>query len=129
VSQQNLDLTYQAVAAFNGRDLDAFLALADPDMEHVALGGEAYRGHDDVPIWWEETFSDIGDLSAEIQALRDFGDAVLVTVRVRGHGTSSRVPFDQTIWSVIEWHDGKVIRWSTHLREADALESVQPLPG
>jgi hypothetical protein len=46
MSRENVEATERAIEAFNRRDLDAFLALAHPDAEHVALAGEAYRGHD-----------------------------------------------------------------------------------
>ena len=33
MSQENVELLYRAYDAFNGRDLDAFLALMDPEVE------------------------------------------------------------------------------------------------
>ena len=124
MSQENVELTYKAVDAFNRRDIDAILALSHPDMEHVALGGETYRGHDDVRAWWEETFSGIGDVFVEAQGVRDFGDTVLLAARLRGHGTSSRVPFDQSIWTVHRWSEGQMVRWTSHLHEPEALAAV-----
>jgi len=34
MSQENVELSRRAVDAFNRRDLDAFLALMDPDAPH-----------------------------------------------------------------------------------------------
>jgi SnoaL-like domain len=44
--------------AFRRRDLDAFLALCDPEVEFISdwlqvEGGGPYRGHDGVRDWWK----------------------------------------------------------------------------
>jgi ketosteroid isomerase-like protein len=81
MSQENVGMVYQAIDAFNRRDLDGFLALMDPDVEftpyEVAVqGGRPYRGHDGVRTWWEESFAVLPDLRAEIDEVRDGGDRV-----------------------------------------------------
>jgi ketosteroid isomerase-like protein len=53
MSQENVELLGRAHAAFTGRDLDALLALCDPDVEVVSMlmeldGGHPFRGHDGV---------------------------------------------------------------------------------
>ena len=45
-------------------------------------------------------------------------------VRIRGHGGGSGAPVDQVIWQVAEWHNGKLVRLSSHDSEAEALEAV-----
>jgi ketosteroid isomerase-like protein len=57
MSQENVELTYRTFDALNRRDLDAYLALTDEDVEFVprtsAIEGESvYRGHDGVRRWW-----------------------------------------------------------------------------
>jgi ketosteroid isomerase-like protein len=54
MSQENLELLHRAYDAFNRRDLDALLALCDPDVEFISYtmqveGGDPYRGHDRCP--------------------------------------------------------------------------------
>ena len=39
MSQENVELTYRAIDAFNRRDLDAYLALMDDDVEAVSRLG------------------------------------------------------------------------------------------
>ncbi len=53
MSQENVELHHRANDAFNRRDLDAFLAFFDPDLEFSPLileleGGRPYRGHDEI---------------------------------------------------------------------------------
>ena len=57
MSEENVELFYEANDAFNRRDLDALLALADPEIEWFPRiaeleGGRPYRGHDGVRHWW-----------------------------------------------------------------------------
>ena len=58
MSQENVELLYEANDAFNRRDLDAVLALADSEVEFFPRileleGGGPYRGHDGIRRWWE----------------------------------------------------------------------------
>ena len=60
VSQENVEQVREAVDAFNRRDLDAYLALMEPDVEltryeRVVEGLSPYRGHGGVRAWWRET--------------------------------------------------------------------------
>ena len=50
-SQENVELIYRGIDAYNRRDLDAFLALCDPEVEFYSRlieveGGGPLRGHD-----------------------------------------------------------------------------------
>jgi ketosteroid isomerase-like protein len=127
MSRENVELAHRAVDAFNRRDLDAFLALLDPDAEFtpyvVAMEG-SYQGHDGIRRWWRELFDVFPDWRVEAD-VRDLGDVTLATLRVRGHGGESGTPVTQTIWQMAEWGlDGKIVRVSHHANEADALEAV-----
>ena len=61
MSQENVETVQRAIAAWNGDDLDAFLAEFDADVEwqpaiEPGLEGRAttYRGHDGARTVWEE---------------------------------------------------------------------------
>ena len=58
MSQENTDLTHEVMDAFTRRDLDAYLALTDPEVEltpyEVAMqGGTPYLRHDGIRRWWD----------------------------------------------------------------------------
>jgi len=68
---------------FNRRDLDAYLALIDPDVEFTPYevsvqGGDPYRGHDGVRNWWRDSFAVLPDLRAEVYEVRDLGAITFV---------------------------------------------------
>ena len=97
MSQQNVDLTYRAVEAFNRRDLDAYLTLIDAQVEFNprnvwAEGGDPYRGHDGVRTWWAETFDVLPGITAELYEVRDLGATTLVHGHLRGKGLASGAP-------------------------------------
>jgi ketosteroid isomerase-like protein len=129
MSRENVELLYRAYDAFNRRDIDAFLALCDPDIEFTVLhleleGGRSYRGHDGVRRYSENMLSVFPDFRAEADEVRDRGDVTVVGGRLRGHGTESDASFEQTYWEIWKWRHGKCIRWHTFRTEAEALEAA-----
>jgi len=128
MSQENVELTHRATDALNRRDLDAYLALMDEDVEVISrlapMGEGRYRGHDGF-LRWQQNLRDVfPDWHAELVEARDVGDFTMGLVRIRGHGDESGAPVDQVIWQVGEWRDGKLVRLSSHDSEAEALEAA-----
>jgi len=128
MSQENVELAYRVQGAYNRRDIDAFLALCDPEVELISriveLEGGPHRGHDGVRSWWENLHGVFPDFSAEIEDVRDLGDVTVARVRLRGHGTGSDAPMEQTAWHVTEWRHKKAIWWRVFLSETEALEAA-----
>ncbi|HKP88409.1 MAG TPA: nuclear transport factor 2 family protein [Thermoleophilaceae bacterium] len=126
---ENVELIQRSFDSFNGRDLDAFLGLMDPEVEFTpyerALEGLGpYRGHDGVRTWWEEAFTALPEFRVEPREIRDLGDVTLTHGRLRGQGGASGAAFDRQLWHVAKWRDKRQIWWSAFESEADALEAV-----
>jgi ketosteroid isomerase-like protein len=131
MSQENVELANRAPDAFNRGDLDAFLALCDPDLEFYSRlaaveGGSPYRGFDGIRAWWENLRAAWRDLTLEIDEVTDLGDVTITQMRLRGHGMDSDAPWEQAQWHVVEWRNGKAIWWRTFLSKAEALEAAGP---
>jgi hypothetical protein len=129
MSQENVDLNYRAIDAFNRRDLGAYLALTDPDIEFTPYevwvqGGEPYRGHVGVRNWWEESFAVFPDLRAEVYEIRDLGDRTFAHGRIRGQGAGSGASIERPMWLALEWRDKKAVWWCSFESEAEALEAA-----
>jgi hypothetical protein len=129
MSQENVELNYRAIDAFNRRDLGAYLALLDAEVEFIPYevkvqGGNPYRGHSGVRSWWEESFAVLPDLRAEVYEIRDLGDRTLVHGRLRGQGAGSGAPIERTMWLTVEWRNKKMVWWSAFENEAEALEGA-----
>ena len=117
----------RAIDAYNRRDLDAFLALMDEDVEAVsrlvALEG-GYHGHAGTRRWWENLFEILPDITIEVLEVRDLGDQTLAALKLRGHGAGSKTPFDEAAWQLGTWRDGKCVWWQVFSTEGEALEAA-----
>jgi ketosteroid isomerase-like protein len=129
MSQQNVELLHQAIDAFNRRDLDTFLALMDPGVEFTPYeraveGLGPYRGHDGIRAWWEDSFTALPDLRAELSEVRDLGNVTFARGLLRGTGAGSGATFERTLWMANEWRDQKEVWWHAFGSEAEALEAA-----
>ncbi|MEK6250988.1 MAG: nuclear transport factor 2 family protein [Actinomycetota bacterium] len=129
MSQENVELVHRITAAINRHDIDAVLALTDPDVEFIPRltevdGGGSYRGHDGVRSWWENLFGVWPDFKSEVKEVRDLGDVTVAQVRMSGQGIASQVATDQTSWVVNEWRSSKAIWMRVFQSEAEALEAA-----
>jgi hypothetical protein len=129
MSQGNVELTQLAHAAFNRRDLDAYLALHHLQVEFVPYevsvqGGDPHRGHAGVRSWWHESLAVLPDLRSELHEVQDFGEKVFVRGRLHGHGAGSGASFERVLWQAVEWREKKVVWWQAFASEADAREAV-----
>jgi ketosteroid isomerase-like protein len=128
--ENNVELVYRAHDAFNRRDLEAFVALADPDVEIFPLtveleGVTSYRGHDGLRRWWKDLLAVFPDFRSEVEDVRALGHVTVARARLRGHGIESEAFFEQPIWQVVEWRDGKALWWRAVLSESEALEAAR----
>jgi ketosteroid isomerase-like protein len=125
MSQDNVELMREWNEAFNRRDLDAWLALMDPNIEITSsfMGGELH-GHEGACEWLLELEGTIPDLRVEIREIQDLGDVLLVGVSMRGRGIGSDAPFEQSPWVATEWRDRKCVRSRGFSTKAEALEAV-----
>ena len=127
MSQENVELTRRTFQAFNERDIDAVLAGLDDEVEafpRLAAVEGGYRGHDGVRRWWAQLLGVFPDFQVEILEVRDLGEFIVLTLRVRGRGSGSDTPVDATVWQVNQFREAKVIRWRVYTSESEALEAV-----
>jgi ketosteroid isomerase-like protein len=129
MSQENVELNYRSHDAFNRRDLDAYLALNDPDVEFTPYeraveGSGPYHGHSGVRRWWEESLEVLPDLRVELDEVRDLGDRTFVRGRLRGQGAGSGASFERTYWGLFRWRDKRIVWWQAFESEAEALEAA-----
>ena len=128
MSQENVERYRQGIDAFNRRDLDAFLALADPRVIGVsrvlAIEGGTYEGHDGTRDGWNGLLSVFPDFRIEIVWVRDAGNLTVSELRNQAHGDGSAAPLDEQVWQVSEWRGGLLVRWQMHATQHAALEAV-----
>ena len=127
MSRENAELYRRGIQAFNERDLDAFLALAHPDVvgmsRVMAIEGGAHQGHDGVRYWWQALLDVFPDFAIEIVSVRESGEVTVASLRNRAHGEGSRA-LEELVWQVCDWRDGQVIRWQIYESEQEALRAA-----
>ena len=129
MSEENVEQAHRITAAINRHDIDAVLALTDPDVEFIPRlvevdGGGSYRGHDGVRSWWENLFGVWPDFKSEVDEVRDLGDMTVARVRMSGQGIASEAATDATSWVVTEWRGSKAIWMRVFQSETEALEAA-----
>jgi hypothetical protein len=128
MSRENVELAMVMAHAFNRRDLNALVALADDDIQVesrlVAMEG-VYRGHEGLRRWWDNFLGVFPDYAIEVEELRDLGgDVTLAHIRGWGHGADSATPLIDPFWMPQRWRDGKCVWWRNCTTEAEALEAA-----
>ncbi len=108
-----LALCQASMAAFNARDIDAMLERFDPEVEWWPLRSEtegAFRGHDGIRKWVDETAELFEHSRAQIDAARWIGDdAVLAEGRIDLQGKASGAPIELPVTWVFRLRDDKVV--------------------
>jgi ketosteroid isomerase-like protein len=127
MSRENVELARQSYDAFNRRDLDAFLALMDDQVQTesrlVAVEG-GYHGHEGVRRWWNDFLGAFPDYRIEVEEIRDLGELTLSRFLARAHAAASNTPLTDRVWQPIRWRHGKCVWWTVCPTEAEALEAV-----
>jgi ketosteroid isomerase-like protein len=127
MSEEHVERHHESIDAVNRRDLDAFLALMDGEVEAVSRivaveGG--LEGHNGIRHWWDSWFETFPDYEIEVVGMRDLGDVTIATISAVGHGAGSALPFEDNVWLACRWRDGKCTWWQVFRAEAEALEAA-----
>jgi ketosteroid isomerase-like protein len=115
MSQKNIELTRRLVDAWNRRDLEAMLALADPEVEFVnspsAVEPGTRRRIDEVTAVLRTQWEILIDGRLEIDRIYDRGDEIIIFARF-----SRRMPASESRLegggALLSWQfrEGKLIR-------------------
>jgi ketosteroid isomerase-like protein len=127
MSQENVELVDRAYEALQANDIDAFLALVDPDVEWHSLILEiegVFRGHEGVREWWRSLRDVFPDWNPSVVEVRDAGDRVLIHARGVGSGAASGVGVEDDFWQVAELRDGRIVWYRAVRSEREALEAA-----
>jgi ketosteroid isomerase-like protein len=128
MSQENVELSLRLVDAWNRGDVEAVLALWDPDggwypaLEGITEEG-AYRGHAGLRQYYEDLAEISAGAHVEYAEVHDLGDRVLGLGRLWVRFASG-VELDQETALLLTWSNGKCVEaraWTSH---AEALEAA-----
>jgi ketosteroid isomerase-like protein len=130
VSQQNIELQRRLVEAFNARDIEAWIALCDPQIElhstFAAVGGmTVYHGHDGLRRWFGDLEDAWGsEIRIEVEAYFDLGEHTLGFHVLHGRGRQSGVEVAMPAAAVQRWRDGLTAYIKAYAHREDALKDL-----
>jgi ketosteroid isomerase-like protein len=128
MSQANVEVVRRAYDAFNRRDLQAALDVFDSDAEWIpylaGLEESAYRGRNEIATMWGEVRRDFSAFRVEVLEVLDLGGTIVLEVAFHGIGRGSGAEARTTIFQVISFRDGKVLRVHGFRDRREALEAV-----
>jgi ketosteroid isomerase-like protein len=132
MSQENVEIVQRAIQAWNGDDLDAFLAELDTEVEwrpaiEPGLEGKAtvYRGHAGArAIWRDDRGEGWQRLVNRPHEFRDLGESVLALGHLDLTARATGIEFSQEVGEVFDLRAGKIVRIRDFLTHAQALEAA-----
>jgi ketosteroid isomerase-like protein len=128
MSQENVELAKNAVAAFNRRDVPALVEMVTDDFQWVTWTGTVestvYHGASGLASYFRD--ADVWQvLNLEAKEFRDLGDEVLVVGMFHARGGGSGAEIHAPYYSAFLMTDGKLARVLSFQTEAEALEAVR----
>ena len=127
MSEKNVEVVQQLIAALNAHDLDRYLARCTSDVEYISpitpIEGVA-RGEEGLRAYFASIAEATTSFHIEIDELRPLsGDRVLALTRFTGVSQGG-IPADQPSASLYDFAEAKVRRIEIFLDRAKALEAA-----
>jgi len=127
MSQENLEIVCRAISAINERDVDAYMAVCNPDFELInpiaAIEG-SNRGDEGIRAFFEGIQEATLRFELKVKRLQPLdGNRVLASLTLR---VETRGGFDQSqaTTNLYELKDGKLSRVRVFWDQAQALEAA-----
>jgi ketosteroid isomerase-like protein len=135
MSQENVEIVRRLWDAASRRDVEAVLALYDPEVEFDVsrhpltslIGGRrVYRGHEGLRSFFRERSEALENVEDVYEELIDAGDHVVAVARIRGRGRGSGVEVELPHGAaVLTIREGKVVRVVFLPTRDEALEALE----
>jgi ketosteroid isomerase-like protein len=131
MSEENLErLLRNSYDAWNRRDFDAAVEIADPEIEWTMIGATrfpgtqgTYHGHDGVREFWQMFIEPWEEFRIEIEEMRRSGDLVVAFVRFYAKAREG-LELESPFVHLSEFRDGKIIRFRSFDNSEEALEAA-----
>jgi ketosteroid isomerase-like protein len=131
MSQENVDAFRRALAAYNRRDIDAFLEAFDPVAEIHPLTlasfgteGTVYRGHEGIRHFIRDVDEVLPGIQIEPLEIRDLGERIVANGRLHARGRASGADVESPIGWLVDFREGRVFRMTDYLDPKEALDAA-----
>jgi ketosteroid isomerase-like protein len=128
MSQENVEVVQEAIAAYNRRDFEVMRAVGHPEQEldwsaSRGLGAGVYKGLEEVFGFYREYFATFEEVVIEPERFIESGDSVIVpnSARVRGRDGIETVARSALAFEV---RGGRIARICLYQEPDEALEAA-----
>jgi ketosteroid isomerase-like protein len=128
-SDANVDVVRQIFVAFNRRDWETWESHHHPDVEWLNPPefpeADPRQGVDSIRRFFADLIETGSEWNVEVDEVRSVDrDRVLMQGRSVGVGRGSGIPFDDPLFQLLDFEDGRVRRVETFRSVAEALEAA-----
>jgi ketosteroid isomerase-like protein len=128
VPQSRLELSREATAALNRRDIEALERLCDPGVEFhsrlAASEGRVYVGYEGIRRYLTDIDESFESFERELTEVVEVGDKVVVGHAVRAVGRGSGLRIDQEVWVVNSFAGDRATRVEVFVDRDEALAAA-----
>jgi ketosteroid isomerase-like protein len=128
VSEHNVELARRVIAAFNARDIAAFIAYFDSGCDvhsgFAAIGGRSYHGHDGLRELFRDFEQAWGEIRIAPEAYFDLGEHTLSCYVLHASGRRSGADLARPIAQVARWRDGLITYLKPYRDREEALRDL-----
>jgi ketosteroid isomerase-like protein len=130
MSEESVENIRRAVAAFNQGDADAFVALAQPDVEweDAVFWSQSFRiysGREELRAWFAEVREPWEDIHITADEMLEAADnRLMVGLGLTARGKGSGVETQLHVWQVNWFVDGKTARRQVFRDRDEAVEAA-----
>jgi ketosteroid isomerase-like protein len=115
VPSENVELATRILNAIAPRDIDTLLELTDPDIEWQSFfamsAGGVYHGHEGMRQYIDDLHDAWEILDPTLDDALAIGAVVLMVGHIHYRGKGSGVESDAVAGWILEFRDGKVVRF------------------
>jgi ketosteroid isomerase-like protein len=130
MSQENVAVIEEVMAAWNSHDLERWLRCWDPTcnwrprLRGQVEGAQTYRGHEGLRRYWEEDDAVWDEFHVELSDFRHVGEDVVAVGVGRARGKESGVDTTSPLAFRFRIRDGRIVRGESYLDVNEALDGV-----
>jgi ketosteroid isomerase-like protein len=129
MSRENVELVRAFTEAFNARDIEAIIAICDPDIElhstFAAVGGATYHGHDGLRSWhrdFKATWAE--EIRSELETFFELGEDTLTFTVLQGRGRHSGAEVALPAAIITRTRAGRIVYIKGYAHREDALREL-----
>lgn len=121
----NVEAIRAGFVAHDRRDLDALVALYDPEAVFETLLLGTHHGNESIRLIYEENQKTLSGYDIVPVELVEVGDKVVAVAQAVGSGSTSQIAVDEPFAFVFTFKDGRVVREQAFRNKEEALDAVR----